>query len=101
MELKWTARARDDRREIYDHIEQERVRTAITVDNRIEEQVDGLTRFPGKGRPGRVEGTRELVIQRTPFIAVYRIAGELIRVLRIIRGAQEWPKEIIEEPDDN
>jgi toxin ParE1/3/4 len=43
------------------------------------------------GRIGRVKGTRELVISRTPFIAVYRIAGQRIEILRFLHGAQKWP----------
>jgi hypothetical protein len=34
-------------------------------------------------RPGRVEGTRELVIVRTSFIAVYRVRANHIEILRI------------------
>jgi hypothetical protein len=44
------------------------------------------------GREGRVKGTRELVIGRSPFIAVYRIKGKRIEILRILHGAQQWPK---------
>jgi plasmid stabilization system protein ParE len=45
------------------------------------------------GRPGRVNGTRELIIQRTPYIAAYRIAGKTVRILRELHGAQMWPEE--------
>jgi len=44
------------------------------------------------GCEGRVEGTRELVIGRSPFIAVYRIKGKRIEILRILHGAQRWPQ---------
>jgi hypothetical protein len=40
----------------------------------------------------QVKGTRELVISRTPFIAVYRLLGtQGIEVLRLMHGAQQWP----------
>jgi toxin ParE1/3/4 len=45
-----------------------------------------------------VEDTRELVIARTPYIAPYRIEGEVVRILRVIHGARIWPDEI---PDDD
>jgi plasmid stabilization system protein ParE len=50
------------------------------------------------GRPGRIEGTRELVISRTPYIAAYRIAGDNVRVLRVLHGAQQWPDDIPGQP---
>lgn len=53
--------------------------------------VANLLRFPEIGRPGRRTGTRELVINRTPYIAAYRLRGDRIEVLRIIHGRQRWP----------
>jgi len=69
---------------------------AVTVDERISAAVASLEKAPGIGRPGRVEGTRELVIDRTPYIAAYSIAGDIVRVLRMLHGAQLWPEEIPE-----
>jgi len=51
-------------------------------------------KFPEMGRPGRVDGTRELVIQRTSYIAAYRITGTTVRILRVLHGAQMWPEEL-------
>jgi toxin ParE1/3/4 len=44
------------------------------------------------GRPGRVKGTRELVIVGTPYIVAYRIKGDAVQVLRVLHGAQKWPQ---------
>jgi len=43
------------------------------------------------GRRGRVPRTRELVIQRTPYIAIYALRSDLVFILRIVHGAQQWP----------
>jgi len=67
------------------------------VDNRIQVQVESLADFPESGRPGHVEGTRELVIHRTPYIAAYRIAGDTVRILRVLHGARRWPEDMSEE----
>jgi plasmid stabilization system protein ParE len=51
----------------------------------------GLEMFPGRGRIGRVEGTRELVFAPLPCIAVYRVTEEAVEILRIYHSAQDWP----------
>jgi toxin ParE1/3/4 len=62
------------------------------VDSEIEQRAGHLKDHPDMGRMGRVKGTRELVIQRTPFILVYRVLASVSRVevLRILHGAQQW-----------
>ena len=94
MQLEWSIFAQADREAIFDYIEVDSPQAAITVDDRIREQVEGLMKFPEMGRPGRVDGTRELIIQRTPYIAAYRIAGKTVRILRVLHGAQMWPEEL-------
>ena len=83
----------NDREAIFDYLEADSPRAAIMIDDRIEAQVELLIETPEIGRPGRVEGTRELVIQRTPYIAAYRIDRETVRILRVLHGSQEWPDE--------
>jgi plasmid stabilization system protein ParE len=61
--------------------------------------LDNLKRFPELGRPGRIEGTHELVISRTPYIAAYRIAGDTVCILRLLHGAQQWPDDMPDEPE--
>ena len=93
MKLIWSEAARSDRLRIYDYIDANNSRAAIAVDGRIREAVGRLIDFPMSGRTGRVVGTRELVIDRTPYIAAYRVVDKTIRVLRLLHGAQEWPDD--------
>jgi len=95
--LEWSVLALGDRNAIFDYIEAESPRAAIEIDDRIREAVERLAEFPESGRPGRIDGTRELVISRAPYIVAYRIAGNAIRVLRVIHGAREWPEELSRE----
>jgi toxin ParE1/3/4 len=53
--------------------------------------------FPESGRIGRIAGTRELVIPRTPYIAAYVVLDDKVRILRVLHGAQIWPEEISED----
>ncbi len=41
--------------------------------------------------PGRVKGTRELVVVRTSYIVAYRLKRGKIQILRILHGARQWP----------
>lgn len=94
MRLVWAQYALEDRRAVYDHIEADDPRAAALVDIRITEAVIGLIDFPESGRLGRVEGTRELVVGRTPCLVAYRILDETVRILRVLHGAQLWPDEL-------
>jgi len=100
MQLKWSAFAFADRTTIFDYIEADNPRAAAVIDQRIRTRVIGLAEFPQMGRAGRIAGTRELVISGTPYIAPYLIDGESVRILRVLHGAQRWPEEIAEEPDE-
>jgi len=50
-----------------------------------------LPNSPEMGRPGRIPGTRELVITRTPYIVPYRLVGNTVQVLRVFHSARRWP----------
>ncbi len=94
MRLEWSLSAIEDREAIFDYIEQDNPQAAIDIDEHISVRVEGLRQFPESGRPGRVEGTRELVIDRTPYIAAYRILGDTVCILRVLHGALEWPDSL-------
>lgn len=63
---------------------------ARTVE-RILEVVGRLADFPAIGRPGRVEGTRELIVSGTPYIVPYRVSDDAVQVITIMHSAQRWP----------
>ena len=35
--------------------------------------------------------TRELVVPRTPYIVVYTVESDYVRIHRVLHGAQRWP----------
>lgn len=93
MKLSWLRIAINERYDQLDYIALDDPGAAISQDEEIERQTNLLTTQPKMGRVGRVKGTRELVISSTPFIAVYRIEGQRIEILRFLHGAQQWPKK--------
>ena len=91
--MKWSVQALEDRVAIFDYIESDSPIAACRLDDRIEAEVECLTRFPEIGRPGRVEGTHELVITQTHYIVAYTLIRDSVTILRILHGAQLWPIE--------
>lgn len=89
--IKWLPKASTNRFQQLDYIAQDNPLAAITQDEQIEHQVDMLLQHPQMGRPGRKKGTRELVISRTPFIAVYRVQGDKIQIIRLLHSSQQYP----------
>jgi len=64
-------------------------RTVVAVLNAVEI----LKRFPASGRPGRVAGTRELVVSGTPYIVPYRVRGDTVELLLVLHAARKWPTQ--------
>jgi toxin ParE1/3/4 len=91
MQVKWTISAGSDRENAINYIAVDSLTAALGQLDEIERQTDRLADYPKLGRLGRVKGTRELVVNRTPLIVVYRIRGEIVQVLRVLHGAQQWP----------
>jgi toxin ParE1/3/4 len=91
MRVRWTTDAADDLEHICDYIARDRPAAGRCVAKEITNAVGGLSTFPNRGRAGRVEGTRELVLAPLPFVAVYEVQEAQIILLRILHGAQRWP----------
>jgi toxin ParE1/3/4 len=91
MRVVWFSLALDDLEHVRACVAEESPRSAEVVAGRILDAVELLMDFPDRGQPGRVSGTRELVVPRTPFIVAYRTRGSTIEILRVIHGARCWP----------
>ena len=53
-----------------------------------------LSRHGALGRPGRVLGTRELVIQGLPYIIPYRVRDHDVEILRVLHTSRRWPGKL-------
>lgn len=92
MKVSWSRRALYDFDELAAYIARDSEKSAALVEARIHHEAEILSAFPLSGRIGRMPGTRERAVGRTPFIFVYRVDTEEIRILRVIRGARKWPR---------
>lgn len=88
--LSWTPEATQDREAIYEYIEADNPTAAMALDELLAENAGRLVHHPGLGRPGRVAGTRELVAHQN-YVLVYDTAAGLVRVLRVLHAARQWP----------
>jgi addiction module RelE/StbE family toxin len=92
MWIEWSDPALSDLKTISTYIEQDRnIETANRVSRAIYDAVQSLRRMPYRGRYGRIENTRELVIPGLPYIVVYQLLKDHIVILNIMHGAQRWP----------
>lgn len=91
MRVEWRPAAEEDALAILLYIARDNPAAAEDIYARIRSQVGHLADHPEMGRAGRVKGTRELVIVRTPYVVVYRLRGKTVQVLRVLHGAQQWP----------
>jgi len=88
----WQKSAIENRDAQLDYIALDNPKAAIQQGDRIAKNIIKLIDFPKLGRAGRVKSTRELVISGTPFIAIYKISGNKIKILALLHGSQQWPK---------
>jgi toxin ParE1/3/4 len=92
MELRWTTAAADDLEGIAEYLFERSPQNAAQLIRKIYEAPSSLKTYPNLGRPGKKEGTRELLLTPLPYIVVYRIMGDAAYILRILHGAQDWPR---------
>lgn len=90
-QIVWTAEALGDRDAVFDWISANNVDAAIKQDLKFEKAVERLAQFPESGRPGRVAGTRELVVSET-YVIPYAFVGDTVELLRVLHTSQMWPR---------
>lgn len=95
MRLRWTRLAELDLDEIAEYIGQDSPAAAARVVLELIDQVEVLLPgHPAIGRPGRVLGTRELVVGNLPYIIAYRVRDKDVEILRVLHTSRAWPEEL-------
>lgn len=90
MKLLWTHMASADRKDIREYIENHNPAAALAIDELFSELASRLLDHPGLGRPGRVIGTRELVVHQN-YVLIYDAVNDQVRILRVLHSAKQWP----------
>lgn len=92
--IDWTPLAIAQLQSIYEYIAQDSATGAERVLEQIFAGAERLESYLNMGRPGRVEGTRELVIAGTPFVIPYRIRQNHVEVLAVFHASRKWPNAL-------
>jgi len=90
VRLAWTRLASQDRKAIREYIAEDNLNAALELDEQFEFKAGRLLSHPDLGRLGRIPGTRELVVH-PHYILIYDVAGDVVRVLRVLHAARQWP----------
>jgi toxin ParE1/3/4 len=91
MDVRWTRKALENLDAIAAYIARDNPIRAGSFVGEIKEKTILLARFPAMGRPGRVPGTRELVVHEN-YVVPYRVKDDVVQILRIQHVARLWPQ---------
>ena len=95
MRVRWLRKARLNLDSIYAYIAQDNPQAESRVIQQIVERVDDLAANPNldTSRPGRVAGTRELVIPPSYIIPLH-IKGGALQIIGVFHARQRWPEKL-------
>lgn len=94
MQVKWLRRALENLDDEAAYLASDSPRIAAEFVGHLRDRVALLATQPNMGRPGRISGTRELVITRFPYILPYRVRNDSVEILRVFHTARKWPKRM-------
>jgi len=91
MRVRWLRKALRNLDDEATYIAADDATAARLVVKRVLDAVSSLAEQPGLGRPGRVPGTRELIVAKTRYIVPYRVRGETVEILRVFHTSRRLP----------
>jgi toxin ParE1/3/4 len=89
LKLRWTRLALADFEQAHDHIAQEDPEAARQIAQRILDAIEVLVKHPRIGRSGEGEDSREWHVDKTPYLLVYSIKGDVIELWRVWHESQD------------
>lgn len=94
MTIVWSPRAIQHLAHLRAYLARDNPKAASRIAGALLEAVERLAALPNLGRPGRVAGTRELVVPGTPYVISYRLRGDRLEVIAVFHVRQKWPKQL-------
>jgi toxin ParE1/3/4 len=94
VNIVWSPRAIEHLAHLRAYIAGDHPKAANRIAGALLDAVERLAELPNLGRPGRVAGTRELVVPGTRYVIPYRVRGDRLEVIAVFHGRQKWPKRL-------
>lgn len=94
MKIKWLRTALLNLDQELNYIAQTDPAAARRVMQRIQQSISTLADNPAMGHPGRIHGTRELIIPNTRYLIPYlvRPRSNTIEILRVFHTSRKPPR---------
>lgn len=92
MQVKWLRKALANLDHEAAYIAQDNPVAAQKVVKTILDTVALLAEQPAMGSPGRIAGTRELVITDTRYLVPYRVKNGQVEILRVFHTSRKPPE---------
>jgi toxin ParE1/3/4 len=93
MEITWRQLAVEDLEDARRSIGEHNPEAARRIFAAIISAVERLAGMPYIGCPGRVPGTRELVVVGTHSVVAYAVLDGQLAILAVMQGARQWPEQ--------
>ena len=90
MRIVWSPQAREDLLLLSSYVAEDNPKAAKKLRDVILSKVQLLAETPHIGRPGRVPGTKELIIEKTPYIIPYRCKDDRLEIVRVYHSSRKW-----------
>jgi toxin ParE1/3/4 len=97
VKVRWTLPAANQLRNIFEYIADDNPGAAARTVHRIRKAILQVARMPNAARVGRVAGTREIIVPGTSFLVAFKVVENMIHVLAILHGEQDWPGSFLGE----
>ncbi|CAM5203747.1 hypothetical protein ARD30_23930 [Bosea thiooxidans] len=94
MRIVWTPRAQRNLRDAARYLTQFNPFAALSMIRTIRAAPTQLLHHPASGRPGRIEGTRELVVPGTSYVLPYRVRDGRVEILAVLHTSRQWPDQL-------
>ncbi len=91
MKVVWAKLAKEDLEAALLYISKDNPTASKFLGVRLLSALETIKEHPHIGRPGKVEGTRELVLSGTPYIFVYSLRLESITIVSFLHSSRRWP----------
>jgi len=96
MQIQWSVNAQAQLQAAHEYVAEDNRSAAQQQSAAVVRAIEQLVHFPEMGRPGRVAGTRELVILGTPLIVAYGLQRDTVSILAVLHGARRWPRRFVD-----